>query len=167
MADGPQRATGNQSHPLQRWHPLPVVTQDLPIFPPSSPTIFFYRGASSALLTRRQPMVEFYLLKLFSGFPLRNQNEKNHSGKNRTHESAIILEPSTLVKLRGYRHTHVYQIPHRTPPGLASHHRGAQRKRPDHRLTLDNRALEITGCVRALRRLCEREDFCGRGRSSE
>ena len=52
------------------------------------------------------------------------------------------------------------------------HHRvllriiGAQRKRPDHRMTLYNRALEIPG-VRALRRRCERENFCGRGRSSE
>ena len=37
------------------------------------------------------------------------------------------------------------QTPHRTPPGLASHHR-TQRKRPDHRMTSYNRALEITRC---------------------
>ena len=45
------------------------------------------------------------------------------------------------------------------------HHRvllriiGAQRKRPAHRMTLYNRALE--------RQHCAREDFCGRGRSYE
>ena len=37
--------------------------------------------------------------------------------------------------------------PHRTPPSLASYHRGtAQETRPDHRMTSYNRALEITGC---------------------
>ena len=43
---------------------------------------------------------------------------------------------------------------------------GVQRKRPDHRMTSYNRALEKPG-VRALRRRCERKDICGRGRSSE
>ena len=43
---------------------------------------------------------------------------------------------------------------------------GTQRKRPDHRMTSYNRALEITG-ARALRQRCAREDFCGRGRSFE
>ena len=52
------------------------------------------------------------------------------------------------------------------------HHRvlvriiGAQRKRSDHWMTSSNRALEIPG-VRALRRRCEREYFCGRERFSE
>ena len=37
------------------------------------------------------------------------------------------------------------QTSHRTPPSLASYNR-AQRKRPYHRMTSYNRALEITGC---------------------
>ena len=37
------------------------------------------------------------------------------------------------------------QTPHRTPPSLLRII-GAQRKRPDHRMTSYNRALEITGC---------------------
>ena len=51
------------------------------------------------------------------------------------------------------------------------HHRvllriiGAQRKRPDRRMTSYSHALEPG--ARALRQRCAREDFCGRGRSSE
>ena len=37
------------------------------------------------------------------------------------------------------------QTPHRTPPSLTSYNR-ARRKRPDHRMTSYNRAVEITGC---------------------
>ena len=52
------------------------------------------------------------------------------------------------------------------------HHRvllriiGAQRKRPDHRMTSYNRALEITRCERIETALRTRR-FCGWGRSSE
>ena len=53
------------------------------------------------------------------------------------------------------------------------HHRvllriiGAQRKRPDHRMTPYNRALEITGCESIETTLRTRRLFCGRVLSSE
>ena len=53
------------------------------------------------------------------------------------------------------------------------HHRvllriiGAQRKRPDHRMTSYNRALEIARCESSETTLRTRRLFCGRGRSSE
>ena len=49
---------------------LPVVTKDLPISPRFTPYEFLSRCKFSTL-TSRQPMVEFWLITLFSRFPLR------------------------------------------------------------------------------------------------
>ena len=52
------------------------------------------------------------------------------------------------------------------------HHRvllriiGTQRKRPDHRMTSYNRALEITRYESIETKCCAQEEFCGRERSS-
>ena len=52
------------------------------------------------------------------------------------------------------------------------HHRGllriigAQRKKPDHRMTLYNRALEISECE-SIETVFAREVFCGQGRLFE
>ena len=90
---------------------------------------------------------------------------------------ATLSLKTRMVKGRGNRgplygcSTWTLYQKHYSKLGTA-HHRvllriiGAQRKRPDHRMTLYNRALEITR-VRAVRQHCAREDFRGRGRSSE
>ena len=64
---------------------LPVVTKDLPSSIPGSRPTNFYRDATSALFTTRQPMIEFDLLA-FPRFPLRKKEQKSYFGKNRTHD---------------------------------------------------------------------------------
>ena len=68
----------------------------------------------------------------------------------------ILRQEHYYAKLRAVHHRVLFRII------------GAQRKRPDHRMTSDNRALEIIRCESIETTLLRtRRLFCGRGRSSE
>ena len=75
---------------------------------------------------------------------------------------ALLYECSTWT-LRQEHYAKLRTVHHRVLLRVI----GEQRKRPDHRMTSYNRALEVTGCESMKTAFRTRRPFCGRGRSSE